>query len=244
MHAPTRVISVDPPARLATASTPTVSVAQMQAIDQAAMERYGIPRLLLMEHAGLAIARVARAMMPQPQRPMLVCCGTGFNGGDGLAAARHLQAWGYAVAAVLLGPRQGLREEPLTYARLVEQLGVPLTGCESVAAVDALERHVSPCGLIIDALLGVGMQGAVRDPMASLIRRLNASRIPILAADIPSGLDADTGDVRGVAVRAAATVTFGLPKQGCRLNEGPAHTGTLIVDPITMPRALLEGASA
>lgn len=212
----------------------------MQGIDATAIETLGIPRLLLMEHAGLAVARSARSLLPPSTAPILICCGTGFNGGDGLAAARHLQEWGYALDVLVAGQLDHLRAEPATFAAILQQLGLPVlevTGPEAWPRVDqALER----CGLVIDALLGIGTTGVVREPIASLIERLNRSGKPIIAVDLPSGLDGDTGLVQGVAVRATATVAFGLPKQGCFLQAGPAHVGSLTVDAITIPRTLLE----
>lgn len=212
----------------------------MQRIDATAIGTYGIPRLLLMEHAGLAVAHAARALLPRPRARVLVCCGTGYNGGDGLAAARHLHEWGYLLDLFVLGRLDALREEPSTFATIVQQLGLPITEVTSTAIVNRVAPRVDRCRLIIDALLGIGIRGAVREPMASLIRRMNDSHTPILAVDIPSGLDAQTGRVTNVAVRATATVTFGLAKRGCLRRSGPTYTGSLIINPITMPRVLLE----
>ncbi len=212
----------------------------MQAIDRAAIEELGIPRLLLMEHAGLAVARAAAAILRKPSaRPVLICSGTGFNGGDGLAAARHLREWGYPLHAVLLGRLGSLQEEPAAYARILNQLGVTILEWSSPHAAARVTSWLKRCGLIIDALLGIGVRGVVRHPMASLIARLNRTGVPIVSADIPSGLDADSGRVHGVAIRATVTVTFGLPKHGCLMGQGPAHVGSLTVDPITLPRELL-----
>lgn len=214
----------------------------MQAIDEAAIRGAGIPRLLLMEHAGLAVARSARALTPSTIHPIVICCGSGFNGGDGLSAARHLHGWGYPVRLLLIGRPEALREEPATYATIAQRLGIPLAAVTDSTDLSDAERWLTGCGLIIDALLGIGGRGPVREPAASLIARMNRSGRPILAVDVPSGLDADTGAVQGIAVKASATVTFGVPKQGCLLAEGPAHTGVLTVDPITIPSTLLEAA--
>ena len=212
----------------------------MQQIDAAAIETIGIPRLLLMEHAGLAVARAARTLAPGVSTSILVCCGTGYNGGDGLSAARHLHEWGYRLRLVVIGRVDRLREEPATYARILQRLGLSVT--EYAGAEDAarLEPWMTECELIIDALLGIGARGLVQEPVASLIDRINRSGKPVVAVDVPSGLDADAGRVQGVAVRALVTVTFGLPKQGCLIGDGPAHVGSLIVDPITFPHCLLE----
>lgn len=222
-----------------------VSVASMQRIDTEAIETLGIPRLLLMEHAGLAVARCAHTLLPTTMRPIVICCGRGYNGGDGLAAARHLHASGYQLHLVLAARRDQLRDEPAMYANIMEQLGVSLLElgppiADSVESWQAVEHHLAECGLIIDALLGIGMRGPVREPLPSLITRINAAGTPILAVDVPSGLDADSGAVRGVAVKATCTVTLGLPKHGCFIGQGPAHTGSLFVDSISLPRHLLD----
>jgi NAD(P)H-hydrate epimerase len=219
-----------------------VSVARMQQIDAAAIETLGIPRLLLMEHAGLAVARAVQALSTPSHQPVLVCCGTGFNGGDGFSAARHLHEWGYPLCILVAGRLERLREEPATYATILQRLRLPVMEYASADALDQVERWLAECGLVIDALLGIGTRGAVREPVASLIASMNRSGKPIVAVDVPSGLDADTGLVQGVAVKATVTVTFGLPKHGCFTHEGPTHVGAMTVDPITIPRALLEAS--
>jgi len=108
--------------------------------------------------------------------------------------------------------------------------------------VEEALRPLDDCRLLIDALVGIGARGTVREPLASLISWMNRSGKPIVAIDVPSGLDADTGLVQGVAVKATVTVTFGLPKRGCLLGQGPAHSGTVMVDSITIPHALLQSA--
>ena len=216
----------------------------MQQIDAAAIETVGIPRLLLMEHAGLAVARAAQQVCPDVSSPVVVCCGTGWNGGDGLAAARHLHAWGYPLRLLVIGRVDRLREEPATYAQILRRLGLSVRECLEADDAAVLEPWLAECGVVIDALLGIGARGPVREPAASVIARINRSGQPVVAVDIPSGLDADTGRVQGVAVRATVTVALGLPKQGCFIAEGPAHAGSLTVEPITIPRHLLEGDPA
>ncbi len=221
----------------------------MQQIDRAAIETIGIPRLLLMEHAGLAVARAVHTITPPPAE-ILLCCGSGFNGGDGLCAARHLEHQGYGVRVLLAGALGRLREEPAVYATILQRLGVPMleVGGESASRAstvwEQVERWLAGCQVVVDALLGIGAAGPVREPMASLIPRLNRAGKPVVAVDIPSGLDGDTGRAFGVAVKASMTVTFGLPKQGCLVGEGPGLAGTLVVDSITIPRRFLNAPAA
>ena len=219
-----------------------VSVAQMQRIDATAIETLGIPRLLLMDHAGLAVARAVQTLVPSRSSSILVCCGIGFNGGDGLSAARHLHGWGYPVRLVLTSPPDQLRDEPAVYAQIVQRMGLSFYALTVPTASAQLERWLTDCSAIVDALLGIGLRGDVREPMASCIALMNRSGKPIVAVDIPSGLDGDTGQIHGVAVHATVTVTFGLPKLGCLRGEGPASAGSLVVESITIPQTLLEVA--
>jgi NAD(P)H-hydrate epimerase len=229
-----------------------ISVERMQEIDATAIQTLGIPRLLLMEHAGLAVAKAVRALCPPPHQrgwcggpreggTVVVCCGTGYNGGDGLAAARHLHDWGYAMRILLTGSVDRLREEPAVYAAILQRLAVPIRECPAGQGLpDDVKWIVAGADVIVDALLGIGIRGAVREPVRSLIACVNRAGRPVVSADVPSGLDADTGDIQGAAVKASVTVAFGLPKRGCYVKEGPAHAGSLIVDSISIPRHLLR----
>src|SRR6185295_6043837 len=208
----------------------------MQRIDATAITRLGIPRLLLMDHAGLALAQAVRRLTPSG--PVLACCGTGYNGGDGLAALRHLRGWGYAVRAIVAGPRRDLREEPAVFARILTQLKTPVRWCSTAALVRSSAGWLSSSPVIIDALLGIGARGAPREPAATLITMMNGSGARIVCADVPSGLDADTGAVAGAAVKGTVTVTFGARKRGCA--RAGRWTGRLVVDPITIPTFLLQ----
>ena len=230
-----------PTGAVAALAQTAVSVARMRAIDAAAIDDLGIPRLLLMDHAGVAVASAVRALAAaQPARSVTVCCGTGFNGGDGLAAARHLQRWGLPVRVVLASPRERLSGEPAIFLRILSHLGLELAECPGPGLEPRVDAWLRDSEVLVDALLGIGANGPVREPLASLIAAMNRSGRPIVAADVPSGLDADTGEISTVAVRATVTVTFGLPKRGCFRGEGPAHVGSLVVDPITFPPSLLQ----
>ncbi len=216
-----------------------VSVDEMTQIDQAAIDRFGIPRLLLMEQAGLAVARAVQSLTQSCSQRILVCCGSGYNGGDGLCAARHLADWGYHPQVVLASPAERLREEPAIYARILKALGVPILEIDSRNGPDVFRQWLGQAGAVIDALLGIGLKGALRPSYATLITLLNQSRKPIVSVDIPSGLDADTGMPHGAGVMATVTVTFGLPKQGMVLGQGPKHVGQLLVERIGIPHVLL-----
>jgi NAD(P)H-hydrate epimerase len=211
----------------------------MQAIDAEAIETLGIPRILLMDHAGLSLARAVRTLAPQEAPLVTICCGPGYNGGDGFAAGRHLKDWGCRVRAILAGRMDRLRQEPAAFARIVSGLGCEIRECDAREPADMTGPWLEESAVIIDALLGIGASGPVREPVATLIAKINAAGRPVVSADIPSGLHGDTGTVQGSAVRATVTAAFGLVKQGCLTGEGPAYAGRIVVDPITIPRSLL-----
>ena len=208
----------------------------MRAIDAAAIDMLGIPRLLLMEHAGVAVARAARELRPPPA-VVVACCGAGFNGGDGLAAARHLTSWGYRVSVILTGAMDSLAGEPAVFARILARQRVPFI--DAARQPGEASTQVAAAVMLLDALVGVGLRGPIREPALTLIQHMNAAAVPIIAADVPSGLDGDDGSVHGLAVRATVTVSFGMAKQGCARGQGPAHAGRLLVDDISLPPELL-----
>jgi NAD(P)H-hydrate epimerase len=210
----------------------------MQRIDRAAIQTIGIPRLLLMEHAGLAVARAVRSLYAETDNAILVCCGMGHNGGDGLCAARHLAQWGYRPRIMLAGSTAHLKDEPAVYANILRALGVPLVEIRSPDEAKPQQLFAN-VGVLIDALLGIGLRGSVKPLQTRLIELMNRSGLPIVSVDVPSGLDADTGLPQGIIVKAAVTVTFGLPKQGLFRGEGPDHAGDVIVDDIGIPLSLL-----
>ena len=189
-----------------------------------------------MERAGLAVAHAAADLAGGAYgRRAVVVCGKGNNGGDGLVAARHLAAWGMGVAVLLLPDPSTLREPAAAnFHRLGRVRTLPFS--ES-----ALTRELGRADVAIDGIFGTGFRGLADGQQAAAIDILNKSRVPVVAVDIPSGVEADTGMVRGSAVRAAATVTFGAPKIGALLFPGAAHAGTVHVADIGFPEDLLVG---
>jgi NAD(P)H-hydrate epimerase len=201
---------------------------EMAAVDREAIEDYGIDVLALMENAGVATARMAKKMLGGAVQGMGICClvGRGNNGGDGLVAARHLHDWGADVRVVLAGERSELRDVPAKQVATADRMGIPIAGPG---------EGIGGAQLFVDALLGYGSKGDPREPIAGIIRRANASGVPILAVDIPSGLDATTGNPGDPTVVAKATVTFGLPKTGFLSPQARRHVGELYVADISMP---------
>jgi NAD(P)H-hydrate epimerase len=215
---------------------------EMQRIDAEAIRRIGIPAAALMESAGRAVAEVAFEMMPRGGATALVCCGSGSNGGDGLVAARYLHNWGVAVVVVLVGRSPAPDSDAGVYLEVVRRMGLPLEEIASREQLSRFDRPLSASGLVVDALLGTGFSeaaGPVREPAAGVIGRINASGKSVLAVDVPSGLDCDTGRAAGIAVRASCTVTMGLAKIGFDLADGPRCVGRVHVADLGFPIGLL-----
>ena len=198
----------------------------MRAVDAWAIEVRRIPSLRLMEAAGRALAEEARDLAPDG--PLVVVCGKGNNGGDGLVAARHLVQTGYAVEVLLLWPAAELSGDA---AANLERLTVE----PREVAPGGVEEALDGAGLVIDAIFGTGFEGEPRAPADDAIIAINECGAPVLAADIASGVNASDGSVEDVAVEADVTVSFHAAKLGHRIAPGKAHTGRLRVADIGIP---------
>ncbi len=185
--------------------------AQARAFDRWAIEEMGIPSLVLMENAGRNCAAVLREQ--GIRGPVVVCCGKGNNGGDGLVIARHLRNAGAAVSVLLFARPEELTADAAVHWRITQKLALP---AQSMPSLDEprLVSELSRADWVVDALFGTGLTGPVRAPFDRIIACINASPARVLAVDIPSGLDADTGTPLGPTVRAQHTVTFVAPKRG------------------------------
>lgn len=204
---------------------------EMAEADRATVEEFGIDVRSLMENAGFGVADLARRMLGGTVGGTRICClaGKGNNGGDGLVAARHLRNWGGLVTVVLGGERGEFREVPAEQLAVADRMRIPIGGPA---------EGFGGAGLLVDALLGYGSRGNPREPLAGLIRRAGKSGIPILAVDIPSGLDATTGDPGDPCIAAKATVTFGFPKAGFLNPESRAFVGELYLADISIPERI------
>ncbi|HZA61050.1 MAG TPA: NAD(P)H-hydrate dehydratase [Actinomycetota bacterium] len=212
---------------------PVLTAAETQALDRATEER-GVSIELLMERAGLAVARAAVGVAGGAYgRRAVVVAGKGNNGGDGLVAARYLSRWGMGVVVLLLAPPDEFREPAAA------NLG-RLDGIRTVPFdPGTLGRELGRADVAVDALFGSGFRGVAEGAHAAAIELLNAGGAPVVAVDVPSGVEGDTALVRGPAVLAAATVTFGAAKVGNVLFPGAAHAGEVIVADIGFPPDLL-----
>ncbi len=215
---------------------------QIRELDRRAIEEYGIPRAVLMENAGRCVADEVLDMLADPlDSSVIILCGKGNNGGDGFVVARHLDNAGVAVEIVTAAPLEALdcEGEAAANFRVVRKIGIEMRQVLTEEEAKAESSRLKSTELIVDALLGTGLQGEVREPARSLILTANESGTPIVAVDTPSGLCCDTGKVLGVAIRASLTVTLAAPKKGFTIGEGPDHTGELVLADIGIPRGLL-----
>ena len=219
---------------------PVLTTQQVRRLDRIAIEQYGVPGVVLMENAGRGAAEVALDMLGGAKGRALILCGRGSNGGDGFVVARHLSNHGVDVHTVLAAPMADVDSSGDAGVNMAIARKMGLSIEEAVDADAAGRVSMDGCGLIVDALLGTGLSGDVREPARTLIQRMNASGLPILAIDTPSGLHTDTGEVLGVATRAARTAAFAAAKVGFTVGEGPALIGRLHVIDIGSPRAILD----
>ncbi len=209
-----------------------VDTAVVREMDRRAIEDFRIPGALLMEHAGAAAALVAREMLPFPDR-VVVLTGAGNNAGDGFVLARLLANRAYDVEIVTAVPSEKYSGDAALNFRIVSNMSLPV-----VPWGPAVLPLLDSASLVVDALLGTGLTGPLRAPLPDIIAAANLATAPVLAIDVPSGLDSDTGEVRTDAVTADTTVTFALPKLGLFRGQGPRLAGKIILADIEMPRSL------
>jgi len=209
-----------------------VTAEQMRALDRAAIEERGIPSLDLMDRAGRGLADLALAVAGG-RGPIAVVAGRGNNGGDGFVAARLLRESGADAFVVLVAdPKDLSADAKVNRDRFAE------AGGEIASDLDG--ARLGGCACVIDALLGTGLARDVRGELAGAIEAINSAGAPVVACDIPSGLNADDGRVMGAAVKARATATFGLPKLGLYVGYGTDHAGRVSVIDIGIPEDLVR----
>ncbi|MDG6917056.1 MAG: NAD(P)H-hydrate epimerase [Nitrososphaerota archaeon] len=205
-----------------------LSADEMAEADRMTIESYGIDVLSLMENAGLRTAEVARAMLGGEVSGRAVCClvGKGNNGGDGLVAARHLYDWGARVRVMLGGMRNEIHNIPARQLMVVDKIGIETSGPGG---------DIGEADLLVDALLGYSSKGNPREPLATLITKATESTAKTLAVDIPSGLDATSGEPGHPCIEADLTLTFGLPKIGFLNPIAKSLLGDLYLADISFP---------
>ncbi len=206
-------------------------------VDRAMMEDFRIDLIRMMENAGRTLAHLARVRFlgGDPHgRKVAVLAGTGGNGGGALVSARRLHNWGAQVTVHVTGPDEKFTPVPAHQLDILRRMNVPVHPGEAVAGDD-------PADLVIDGVIGYSLRGAPTGTAGKLIRWANAQNAPVLSLDAPSGVDTTTGTVFDPAVRASATMTLALPKEGLRAPGVNAHVGELYLADISVPPSLYAG---
>jgi len=218
-----------------------LTAAQMREADRYTIDEIGIPSLVLMENAGRqVVAAIEAAYESHLDGRVAVLCGRGNNGGDGFVVARTLLQRGIETSVFVIGTLADVRGDARTNLDILGRLGVTVV---EIADEQSWELHfseISQCSLIVDAILGTGLKAAVAGMMETVIADMNASDIPIVAVDLPSGLSADTPRLIGDCVDASLTVTLAAPKLPLVLPPGEAYAGDVVIADIGIPYEVIE----
>ncbi|TMH94589.1 NAD(P)H-hydrate epimerase [Candidatus Bathyarchaeota archaeon] len=210
-----------------------VTSEEMRRIDDITIRKFQVDVLMLMENAGRATATMARRMLQGTTFGKRVAClvGGGNNGGDGMVAARHLADWGADVKVIVGTTKDRMKSVPLGQLHILEKMGIPILSTEY-----ALRDY----DLLIDGLMGYGLEGNPRDRVAMIIEDANSSGRPILALDVPSGMNATSGEAYDPCIKATATLTLALPKTGFLSPSASPYVGDLYLADISIPRKVYQ----
>ncbi len=219
-----------------------VTAMQMKDIDNRAINQYNIPSILLMEHAAYSVYHYIKEYFGKSieNKKISIICGAGNNGGDGLALARQLVAFSKGkVEVILLASEDRLTKDSKVYYEACKNIGIPIHVL-SKGIPKEMDTHLSQSDIIIDALFGTGLTRNLESIYFDIIEKINHTNAYIISMDIPSGIDADTGTVKGIAVKANVTITFQLPKLGMFFYPAIDYIGELIVANIGIPQNLID----
>lgn len=222
----------------------TLTRAQVRELDRRAADGFGLPGLVLMENAGRGCAELVMRLNPD-RKPTVVLCGPGNNGGDGFVLARHLDNHGWPVNVMAVLSSRDIAPDAAANFNVIDHAGIPYTqfhpdhfGPPQQEFVR--RRGLDPAGWVVDALFGTGLSRPLGPPFDWLASLVNNSGKPVLAVDIPSGLDCDTGDPLGPTVRATHTATFVAAKRGFLNPAARDWTGDVHIIDIGAPRVLID----
>ena len=212
---------------------------QMRNIDRRATERFGVPSIVLMENAAAAVVDAIFERYPDSDRVALLC-GTGANGGDGFAVARHLENRGVVPVIIVVGDRASIRGDARVNLEICKRLGIPIYDVREPDDVETALAHASDADLLVDAIFGTGLNRPPGGIQADVIRALAELRIPVLAVDLPSGANASSHQPFEPCVQAEVTVTFAAPKLCHVFQPAALYCGEVIVADITIPEIAVE----
>lgn len=214
---------------------------EMRLIDQAAINEYGIPGIILMENAGIRTVEVIIQILGDiAGKKIVVAAGKGNNGGDGLVIARQLINGGAQVHVFIMGKPEELTPDTRINYEILQKIKGNIYPLYASEHIGKFVEMVSDADMIVDSIYGIGFKGSLHEFEAEIVSIINKRGIPVVAVDIPSGVEADTGKVHNTAIRASHTVTFAAPKLGHVLEPGAGFTGQLTVADISIPRFLLQ----
>ena len=217
---------------------PPLTRHQLREVDQRAVAEYGMSSLVLMENAGRGAAEWLESL--RIQGPAVICAGKGNNGGDGFVIARHLDQHGITSTVLVFANPNQLSEDAAANFRILQAAEHPMIFVSETPDTAQLEQIFSACEWIVDALLGTGTKGVVREPYLTAISAINRSKKQVLSVDLPSGMDCDTGTPCGACVVASHTATFVARKIGFDNPAATQYTGAIQIFDIGVPRKLLE----
>lgn len=209
-----------------------VSAEEMAAIDRAAIDETGIPGAVLMEKAGCRAAELIRRLFPESENRIVILCGPGNNGGDGFTAARYLREWGYEACCLVFTDSDKIKGDAAIWKNVYLRLGGKI---EYIDSLERLERQLQGCGCILDALFGTGLKRPLEGLLGEAIDFINSKGLPVIGMDLPSGIDADSGQIPGRALKCSRTLTVGLPKWGLYLDPGREYAGRVEIADIGFP---------
>lgn len=215
----------------------------MRKADEIYIRDYSIPGIVLMENAALGVMKeidkqITNGKLPQIGNAVIVC-GTGNNGGDGFAVARHLKSRNWNPKVLICGDDKKITGDALTNLEITKKLDIPifLLGEDGI---DALNPIITKSHLVVDAILGTGFKGKLKPYIESIVDVINNESLYVISIDSPTGLNSDTGFAEGGCIAAHKTITLGLPKIGLIINDGPNYCGDLVVERLTIPEKVYD----
>ncbi len=214
---------------------------EMKIIDKTVIDEFGIPGIVLMENAALGVVQeVGKILGDIPGKHTIVLAGKGNNGGDAFAVARHLFNMGAHVSVHVLARLADISADAKTNLDILIKMGMEVKEVTKGEHIDEIRDRLKFAHIVVDGLLGTGLKGEVKGVMAGIIGVVNDSCVPVVAVDIPSGVNGATGEVSTACIKARSTVTFGFPKLGQLVHPGCEYVGKLEIVDIGIPRAAVE----
>ncbi|MCM8767874.1 MAG: NAD(P)H-hydrate epimerase [Candidatus Omnitrophica bacterium] len=211
---------------------------EIMRIEKETMEKFGISNLILMENAGRESFYIIKKELKNiKNRKFFVFCGKGNNGGDGFVLSRYLFNYGVDVKVFYFGEINDFTEISLINFNILKKLKIDI---ERINVLKLKNMNIGSADVVIDAILGIGIKGIIEGEMKDVIEFINKNSNFIISIDIPSGLDADTGEIYGICVKSNLTISMGFLKKGFFIGKGPEYTGKIKIADIGFPKYYYE----